>query len=104
MNLSEAFKLDQNEFAQVAVKPKKPVLQGGILSRASDVALGLIIPIHSHVALNNVVTDYAATSIRGKLLRLTLAPKLTRQHVSHQYLVGISNVAQRKHADLCSCC
>ena len=42
------------------------LLQGGFLLKGTDLALGVAIPVHSHVAMNMVVTDYVPKAIRGK--------------------------------------
>ena len=33
-------------------------LQGSAVQRISDVGLGVAIPLHSHMAMNSVITDY----------------------------------------------
>lgn len=43
------------------------------LSLPVDLALGLLFPFHSHVALNFVVTDYVPKSSRGLARGLVLA-------------------------------
>ena len=45
-----------------------PVLQGSYLGKAADIALGIAIPVHSHVAINSVLSDYVPKSVRGKAL------------------------------------
>ena len=44
------------------------LLQGGLVVRAADVAMGVFIPLHSHVALNSVMTDYVPKSALGQSL------------------------------------
>ena len=34
------------------------MLQGSAVQRISDVGLGVAIPLHSHMAMNSVITDY----------------------------------------------
>jgi len=50
------------------------VIPGGILP--IDLALGVVLPIHSHIALNFVVSDYvpkaSAPAVRAGLLGVTL--------------------------------
>jgi succinate dehydrogenase (ubiquinone) membrane anchor subunit len=43
-----------------------PVSQGSYLGKASDIALGIAIPVHSHIAINSVLSDYVPKSVRGK--------------------------------------
>lgn len=40
--------------------------QGSAPRKAVDLALGVAIPVHSHIALNAVISDYVPTSVRGK--------------------------------------
>ena len=47
------------------------VLQGSVLTRCADLALAVVLPVHSHVAVNNVISDYVPKNVAGKLL---LAP------------------------------
>lgn len=42
------------------------MLQGSYLGKASDVALGIAIPVHSHIAINSVLSDYVPKSVRGR--------------------------------------
>lgn len=45
---------------------KCALVQGSSARRAVDVGLGIAIPVHSHVALNSVISDYVPKSVRGK--------------------------------------
>ena len=49
-------------FADLAM----PLLQGSYLGKAADIALGIAIPVHSHIAINSVLSDYVPKSVRGK--------------------------------------
>ena len=40
-------------------------LQHSYLGRTADVALGVALPLHSHVAINSVLSDYVPKSVRG---------------------------------------
>ncbi len=42
-------------------------LQGSTLTRGADLALALVLPVHSHVAMNNVISDYVPKNVAGKL-------------------------------------
>ncbi len=42
------------------------VLQGSTLTRGADLALALVLPVHSHVAMNNVISDYVPKNVAGK--------------------------------------
>ena len=37
-------------------------MQGTVFNKATDVALAVVIPLHSHVALNSVISDYLPSS------------------------------------------
>lgn len=37
----------------------------GIILRATDFALGVAVPIHAHVAINGVISDYVPKSVMG---------------------------------------
>jgi succinate dehydrogenase (ubiquinone) membrane anchor subunit len=39
--------------------------QGDLFGRAVDVGLNVALPVHSHIAMNYVVTDYVPKGIRG---------------------------------------
>ena len=39
--------------------------QGTAARQAVDIGLGIAIPLHSHIALNTVVSDYVPKSVRG---------------------------------------
>ena len=41
-------------------------LQGTALQRVTDVALGVVIPVHSHIAINSVLSDYVPKSVMGE--------------------------------------
>lgn len=36
------------------------------MGKAADVALGIAIPVHSHIAINSVLSDYVPKSVRGE--------------------------------------
>ncbi|CAL8466764.1 g6300 [Coccomyxa elongata] len=38
---------------------------GSYLGKAADIALGIAIPVHSHIAINSVLSDYVPKSVRG---------------------------------------
>jgi hypothetical protein len=40
-------------------------VQGSLPRKAVDVGLGIAIPVHSHIALNAVISDYVPKSVRG---------------------------------------
>ena len=40
--------------------------QGTALQRVTDVALGVAIPVHSHIAINSVLSDYVPKSVMGE--------------------------------------
>ncbi len=42
-------------------------LQGSVPYQGLDLALGVAIPVHSHIAINSVVSDYVPKSFKGKL-------------------------------------
>lgn len=42
------------------------------MTRLCDLGLGLVLPFHSHVAMNAVVSDYIPYAYRSALLRLPL--------------------------------
>ena len=44
-------------------------LQHSYLGRTVDVALGVALPLHSHVAINSVLSDYVPKSVRGESVR-----------------------------------
>ena len=37
----------------------------GIILRATDFALGVAVPVHAHVAINSVISDYVPKSVMG---------------------------------------
>jgi succinate dehydrogenase (ubiquinone) membrane anchor subunit len=39
--------------------------EGTLPRKAVDVGLGIAIPLHSHIALNAVISDYVPNSVRG---------------------------------------
>ena len=41
-------------------------LQHSYVGRTADVALGVAVPLHSHVAINSVLSDYVPKSVRGQ--------------------------------------
>ncbi|KAK9815018.1 hypothetical protein WJX73_004952 [Symbiochloris irregularis] len=63
----ETFKL--YEYSHVALAGLVPIAafapEGGALSKVTDLTLGVAIPVHSHVAMNAVVTDYVPKAFRG---------------------------------------
>jgi succinate dehydrogenase (ubiquinone) membrane anchor subunit len=40
--------------------------QGSTLTRFADLALGVALPIHSHIAVNNVISDYVPKNVAGE--------------------------------------
>lgn len=40
-------------------------MQGTYLGKAADLALGVAIPVHSHIAINSVLSDYVPKSVLG---------------------------------------
>ena len=38
-----------------------------MLGKAVDLALGVAIPVHSHIAINSVLSDYVPKSVLGEL-------------------------------------
>eukprot|EP00891_Asterochloris_glomerata_P001130 jgi/Astpho2/1130/e_gw1.00021.123.1_t len=47
------------------LSPIPILLQGTALQRVTDVALGVAIPVHSHIAINSVLSDYVPKSVMG---------------------------------------
>ena len=43
------------------------LLQDTALGKAVDIALGIAIPVHSHQAINSVLSDYVPKSVLGEL-------------------------------------
>lgn len=41
------------------------VLQGSVMTRICDLGLGVVLPFHSHVALNAVISDYLPYASRS---------------------------------------
>ena len=41
--------------------------QHSYVGKATDIALGVAIPLHSHVAINSVLSDYVPRSVKGAL-------------------------------------
>ena len=41
--------------------------QGSMLTRCADLALGVALPIHSHIAVNNVISDYVPKNVAGEV-------------------------------------
>lgn len=48
------------------LSPIPILLQGTALQRVTDVALGVAIPVHSHIAINSVLSDYVPKSVMGE--------------------------------------
>jgi len=46
-------------YALIALTPVALVLSPSALSMPFDIALGIVLPIHSHISMNMVITDYA---------------------------------------------
>ena len=42
------------------------IAQGSTLTRFADLALGVVIPIHSHIAVNGVISDYVPKTYIGE--------------------------------------
>ncbi len=42
------------------------LLQDTTFGKAVDLALGVAIPVHSHIAINSVLSDYVPKSVLGK--------------------------------------
>jgi len=51
--------------ALVGLAPLSFILSPSIINFPVDLALGFIFPLHSHVALNYVVSDYVPKASRG---------------------------------------
>ncbi|KAK9810025.1 hypothetical protein WJX72_003584 [[Myrmecia] bisecta] len=61
-----AQKLYENTHIALAGLVPLAVLSGeGNVGKATDVALGVLIPLHSHVAINSVLSDYVPKSVLG---------------------------------------
>ena len=41
-------------------------MQDTTFGKAVDLALGVAIPVHSHIAINSVLSDYVPKSVLGK--------------------------------------
>ena len=47
------------------------MLQGSVMTRLCDLGLGVVLPFHSHVALNAVISDYLPYASRSTDLHPT---------------------------------
>ena len=74
------------------LKPVLVLLQGTALQRVTDVALGVAIPVHSHIAINSVLSDYVPKSVMGEGL-----PEHCQQHLPCR---GLASGCSRQH-DTC---
>ena len=43
-------------------------MQDTTFGNAVDLALGVAIPVHSHIAINSVLSDYVPKSVLGRVL------------------------------------
>ena len=60
--------------------------QGSTLTRGADLALALVLPVHSHVAMNNVISDYVPKNVAGKLVIFPCSPGSTTSAIYKQTL------------------
>uniref|UniRef100_A0A7S0KM59 Succinate dehydrogenase [ubiquinone] cytochrome b small subunit n=1 Tax=Ostreococcus mediterraneus TaxID=1486918 RepID=A0A7S0KM59_9CHLO len=60
-----------SSFALAGLVPAAAMLPGGSLP--IDVALGVALPVHSHIALNFIISDYCPKAMRGPTRAATLA-------------------------------
>ena len=63
------------------LKNNKNASQGTALTRLTDLALGVIIPVHGHIGLNGVISDYVPPRFMGEFS----IP--TSHHASNEYTV-----------------
>ncbi|CAL54960.1 Succinate dehydrogenase [ubiquinone] cytochrome b small subunit, CybS [Ostreococcus tauri] len=60
-----------SSIALAALTPTAMAIEGG--SAPIDLALGVALPVHSHIALNFIISDYVPKSARGATRAATLA-------------------------------
>ena len=49
-------------------------LQGSTLTMVADLALGVVMPIHSHISVNGVISDYVPKAYMGVVSILGMTP------------------------------
>eukprot|EP00316_Scyphosphaera_apsteinii_P022089 CAMPEP_0119311206 /NCGR_PEP_ID=MMETSP1333-20130426/21971_1 /TAXON_ID=418940 /ORGANISM="Scyphosphaera apsteinii, Strain RCC1455" /LENGTH=155 /DNA_ID=CAMNT_0007315533 /DNA_START=11 /DNA_END=478 /DNA_ORIENTATION=+ len=59
-------------FALIGLGPAALVLSPSALNYPVDIALGIIIPLHSHIGGNDVITDYAHKITKAKAFENSL--------------------------------
>lgn len=53
-----------SHMALAGLVPASLVTKEGFLNRTSDLALGVALPVHSHIAMNYVVSDYVPKTLQ----------------------------------------
>ena len=68
----------------------------GIILRATDFALGVAVPVHAHVAINSVISDYVPKSVMGASPLPAAGPALAQldQPGHNQHTEGVGRLSR----------